>query len=91
MTIISQGNKSIVSGTLLETWNIYSAPSNGNHIVLLEMADGTEEIPSCVSAVILKHQLPQLSHMAIRARQARILFLCCESDHIYQQTLEQAR
>ena len=58
MTIISQGNKSIVSGILLETSNIYSAPSNGNQIVLLERADGTEEIPSSVSAVILKHQLP---------------------------------
>ena len=55
MTIISQGNRNIVSGALLETSDIYSAPSNGNQIVLLERADGTEEIPSSVSAVILKH------------------------------------
>lgn len=38
-------------------------------ILFLDEADGTEEIPSdLVQAIILKHDLPQLSHLAIRAR-----------------------
>lgn len=42
--------------------------TENKNIVFLESADGTEEIPKNVMAVILKHNLPQLSHLAIRAR-----------------------
>jgi len=38
-------------------------------ILFVDESDGTEEIPSnLVQAIILKHDLPQLSHLAIRAR-----------------------
>lgn len=49
-------------------------------ILFLDEADGTEEIPSeLVQAIVLKHDLPQLSHLAIRARQTKITFVCCEN------------
>ena len=71
------------------TGDIYSATAPGS-VVFLTQADGTEEIPSSVTAVILKQQVPQLSHIAIRARQARVLFVCCETDQIFEETLNAA-
>lgn len=54
-------------------------------ILFLDEADGTEEIPSdLVQAIILKHDLPQLSHLAIRARQTKIAFVCCENANDFQ-------
>lgn len=51
---------------------------NEDMILLVDNADGTEEIPSTlVQAVVLGHDLPQLSHLAIRARQTKVLFVCC--------------
>lgn len=38
-----------------------------------------------MAGIILKHDLPQLSHLAIRARQSDILFVCCENDAVYKQ------
>lgn len=87
MTVISQGLPGVktASGTFIETSDIYAC--NGAQIVFLSQADGTEEIPSSVKGVILKHQVPQLSHLAIRARQARALFVCCETDQAYFEAL----
>lgn len=36
------------------------------------------------------HQVPQLSHIAIRARQARVLFVSCETDQVYHDTVLKA-
>lgn len=47
-------------------------------MLFVEEADGSEEIPSNISCVILRHTIPQLSHLAIRARQANTTFICCE-------------
>ena len=53
-------------------------------IIFLDQADGTEEIPSeHIQAIILQHDLPQLSHLAIRARQTKIMFICCSNSDIY--------
>ena len=54
-------------------------------IVLLEEADGTEEIPTCVAGVLLRHDLPQLSHLAIRARQSGCIFACCENEATFRE------
>jgi phosphoglucan,water dikinase len=53
---------------------------NKNYILFLEEADGTEELPSQIKAVILGHDLPQLSHLAIRARQNKCVFVSCLDD-----------
>ncbi|TNV84808.1 hypothetical protein FGO68_gene14813 [Halteria grandinella] len=53
-------------------------------LILLDSADGTEEIPLSVAAILLRHDLPQLSHLAIRARQAGCVFYCCENEQTFR-------
>lgn len=55
MTLISQASQVLLTGVLSETSDMYSP--NGE-IVFLQRADGTEEVPSGVKVVVLKHQLP---------------------------------
>jgi len=81
---VSLGTSSdgVFSGHAKFTNDIYSCLKESQHekyVVFLDEADGTEEIPANVSAVVLKHEVPQLSHIAIRARQSKILFVCCEN------------
>ncbi len=46
-------------------------------ILLLQQAEGDEEIPACVSALILAHEIPHLSHLGVRARQAGVVLATC--------------
>ena len=48
-------------------------------IVRLTHADGDEEIPAWIKGIILAHPLPQLSHLAIRARQAGVVMAAAEN------------
>ena len=67
------------TGKLLKLKSLYDCVEmKENLVILLEEADGNEEIPSNVAGIVLAHQIPQLSHLAIRARQAKILFVCFE-------------
>lgn len=43
-------------------------------VVLIEHADGDEEIPRQVRGILLAHPVPHLSHLGVRARQARVSF-----------------
>ena len=47
-------------------------------VVLLESAAGDEEIPGKVAGIVLAHELPHLSHLSLRARQAGVVFATCE-------------
>ena len=47
-------------------------------LVLLEKAEGDEEIPKGVAGIVLAHDIPHLSHLGVRARQARVVFVTCE-------------
>jgi len=47
-------------------------------IALLEHVEGDEEIPDFVAGIILAHELPHLSHLGVRARQGRVVFVVCE-------------
>jgi len=58
-----------------------------NLIAFLDEADGTEELPLQVKCVILGHDLPQLSHLAIRARQNKSVFIAVENKQIYENYL----
>jgi phosphoglucan, water dikinase len=51
----------------------------GPILVLLEKADGDAEIPAGVKGIALGHPMPHLSHLGVRARQARIPFASCAS------------
>ena len=47
-------------------------------VVLLDQAEGDEEIPAGASGIVLAHDLPHLSHLGVRARQAGVVFVSCE-------------
>ncbi|HEX8947708.1 MAG TPA: PEP/pyruvate-binding domain-containing protein, partial [Dissulfurispiraceae bacterium] len=47
-------------------------------IALLERAEGDEEIPRGVAGIVVAHEIPHLSHLAVRARQNRVVFAACE-------------
>lgn len=46
-------------------------------IALLEHVEGDEEIPDFLAGIILAHELPHLSHLGVRARQGRVVFVAC--------------
>ena len=50
---------------------------NEQIIALLEHVEGDEEIPDFVPGIILAHELPHLSHLGVRARQGRVVFVAC--------------
>ncbi|PIE18027.1 MAG: hypothetical protein CSA65_06230 [Proteobacteria bacterium] len=47
-------------------------------LLLLDGADGEETIPPRVGGILLARDLPQLSHLGVRARQAGVPFACCD-------------
>jgi phosphoglucan,water dikinase len=47
-------------------------------IVLLPQAEGDEEIPAGITGLVLAHDLPHLSHLGVRARQAGVVLVVCE-------------
>ena len=47
-------------------------------LVLLDHAEGDEDIPAGVAGIVLAHDLPHLSHFGVRARQAGVVLLACE-------------
>jgi len=47
-------------------------------IALLNCAEGDEEIPRGVAGIVLAHEIPHLSHLAVRARQAGVVLVTCE-------------
>jgi phosphoglucan,water dikinase len=49
-------------------------------IVLLETAEGDEEIPANIRGILLAHSIPHLSHLGVRARQAGVP-LSSREDH----------
>ncbi len=59
----------------LEEWK---PPADGAAVVLLRSAAGDEEIPIGVAAIALAHEIPHLSHLSVRARQAHVVFIACE-------------
>ncbi|KAL3845584.1 hypothetical protein ACJIZ3_002987 [Penstemon smallii] len=75
------------SGTLIEVETIApgSVPSSvkGPVILVVKRADGDEEVTAAganVAGVILMQELPHLSHLGVRARQEKVVFVTCEDD-----------
>ncbi|MEJ2697589.1 MAG: PEP/pyruvate-binding domain-containing protein [Candidatus Sulfobium sp.] len=52
-------------------------------IALLEKVEGDEEIPAVVAAIVVPHETPHLSHLAVRARQAGVVFAGCEDEEVF--------
>ncbi len=49
-------------------------------IVIVERAEGDEEIPGIVKGIILLHELPHLCHLGVRARQDGVVFVISEQE-----------
>jgi len=47
-------------------------------VALLKNAEGDEEIPRGVAGIVLAQEIPHLSHLAVRARQAGVVLVTCE-------------
>lgn len=57
----------------------HSGQSTSSGIILIcRSANGDEDIPSSVNGIVLGRSLPHLSHLAVRARQSNIIFVCSE-------------
>uniref|UniRef100_A0A2P2L2M0 Phosphoglucan water dikinaseic n=1 Tax=Rhizophora mucronata TaxID=61149 RepID=A0A2P2L2M0_RHIMU len=68
--------ESIVPGSLPST-------ANGPVILLVNKADGDEEVSTAggnIVGVVLLQELPHLSHLGVRARQEKVIFVTCEDD-----------
>ncbi|VVB15179.1 unnamed protein product [Arabis nemorensis] len=75
------------SGTLVQVESIVpgSLPSTagGPIILLVNKADGDEEVSAAngnIAGVMLLQELPHLSHLGVRARQEKIVFVTCDDD-----------
>ncbi|XP_024451407.1 phosphoglucan, water dikinase, chloroplastic isoform X2 [Populus trichocarpa] len=74
-------------GTLVQVESIVpgSLPSTveGPIVLVVNKADGDEEVTAAGSnivGVVLLQELPHLSHLGVRARQERVVFVTCEDD-----------
>ncbi len=54
-------------------------------LLITDAVAGDEEIPSGVTAVITSDSPDLVSHVAVRARNTRVLFATCYDDKLYQQ------
>ncbi|XP_038995104.1 phosphoglucan, water dikinase, chloroplastic-like isoform X2 [Hibiscus syriacus] len=77
----------VVSGTLVQVENIVpgSLPSSleGPVILVVNKADGDEEVTAAgsnIAGVVLLQELPHLSHLGVRARQEKVVFVTCEDE-----------
>ncbi|HYT91362.1 MAG TPA: hypothetical protein VEL76_21800, partial [Gemmataceae bacterium] len=66
------------TGTLVRAASFAEVEAKeGPFVLLLERADGDAELPAGVKGIALGHPLPHLSHLGVRARQARVPFAAC--------------
>ncbi|KAK6266128.1 hypothetical protein QUC31_016965 [Theobroma cacao] len=79
----------VASGTLVQVENIVpgSLPSflEGPVILVVNKADGDEEVTAAgsnITGVVLLQELPHLSHLGVRARQEKVVFVTCEDEDI---------
>ncbi len=73
------------SGTLqpLSGLSGLSASSARPVIALLRKVEGDEEIPAGITAMVVPHEMPHLSHLSVRARQGGVVFVICEDKDLF--------
>ncbi|MFH1428807.1 MAG: PEP/pyruvate-binding domain-containing protein, partial [Candidatus Margulisiibacteriota bacterium] len=86
--VLYKGN-SIGKVVVVENLYDFKGGAEGPVILIASKATGEEEIPFGVRQIILKREMPHLSHLGVRTRQDQIPFAICEDDEIfkYLQTL----
>lgn len=77
----------VAHGALLQVERIIpgslSSSMKGPVVLLVNKADGDEEVKAAgenIVGVILLQELPHLSHLGVRARQEKVVFVTCEDD-----------
>ncbi|KAI4326410.1 hypothetical protein MLD38_031729 [Melastoma candidum] len=89
--ISSQGWDILVPGTAVGTLveveriepGIVKAATGGPLVLIVKTADGDEEVTAAgnnITGVILLQELPHLSHLGVRARQEKVVFVTCEAE-----------
>ncbi|MDR0868564.1 MAG: TIM barrel protein [Planctomycetota bacterium] len=72
------------TGKLRAAKTLAAIPLNNEDVIArLDFAEGDEEIPRHIRGVILAAPLPQLSHLAIRARQQGVPFITAEDAGVF--------
>ncbi|KAL4513385.1 hypothetical protein Ndes2437B_g00596 [Nannochloris sp. 'desiccata'] len=90
--VVMAGN---ASGVLLEAATLdpgcLEKAQGQDAIVLVGSATGDEELGSLgfLKGVILRHTLPHLSHLGVRARQEKVPFVTCDDDAEIENCLRQ--
>ncbi|KAI3932874.1 hypothetical protein MKX01_031856 [Papaver californicum] len=90
-TVGSQGWDVLVPGaavgTLVQIERIvpgsFSSSITGPVILVVKKADGDEEVTAAgnnIVGVVLLQEVPHLSHLGVRARQEKVVFVTCEDD-----------
>jgi len=54
-------------------------------LAFVEDVQGDEEFPDCVRGMVLRREIPLLSHLAIRIRQSGVACCACKNDTFYNQ------
>ncbi|XP_031475207.1 phosphoglucan, water dikinase, chloroplastic isoform X1 [Nymphaea colorata] len=91
MTLGTQGWDVLVAGTAVGTLvqvdsigpGCLPASISGPVILLVNRADGDEEVKAAggnIAGVVLLQELPHLSHLGVRARQEKVVFVSCEDE-----------
>jgi phosphoglucan,water dikinase len=76
-----------ISGRVIAaaSMNDLSITRSGPMIALLENIEGDEEVPERVAGIIVAHETPVLSHMAVRARQRKVVFAACDDRDFFSE------
>lgn len=66
-------------GVVVQAKDLSQIPAREPVIVIVQRAEGDEEVPPNVKGLVVAHDLPQLSHLAVRLRQGKVVSAACES------------
>ncbi|KAJ8906053.1 hypothetical protein NDN08_002553 [Rhodosorus marinus] len=75
------------TGSLLFAQSISEIPERElqqPRVVVLDRAEGDEDIPQAIKGIVLGHELPHLSHLGVRARQAKVVFINSEDATVFK-------
>ncbi len=83
--VISPGQATGMVDVVSNMQSIQGKDFSQNTVIIADIITGAEEIPANISAIITPDTTDIVSHVAIRARNARVLFATCyDSDTITQ-------
>lgn len=92
---LNDGTAGSVTGKLVEVQRIepgaVKTDASEDVILLVHEASGDEEVTAAgvpLRGVILAHSLPHLSHLGVRARQEKVVFVTCEDEDTIAATVK---